>query len=53
MLYVLSSRALSWALKLIFRRYEAILSVAFSTGKVLLIAMKEERIPLIIKLWVV
>jgi hypothetical protein len=52
MLYVLSSQAPSNALELITRRHEAILSVAFSVGKVLLIAMKEERIPLTIKLWV-
>lgn len=36
MLYVLFSQLPSWALGLITRRHKAILSVAFSTGKVLL-----------------
>ena len=48
MLYVLSSRAPSRSLELITCRHEAILSVAFSTGKVRVLLRDE--VPLTIKL---
>jgi WD40 repeat protein len=48
---VFASALLQRALELITRHHEAILSVAFSVGKVLLTAMKDEKITLTIKLW--
>ena len=52
MLYVLSSQSSCWALELITRRREAMLSLAASVGKVHFTEIKEEIILLTIKLWV-
>jgi hypothetical protein len=50
---VLSSQSSCWALELITRPREAMLSLAASVGKVHFTEIKEEIIPLTIILWVV